>query len=307
MANPLTSSSFRRALKDDLTEVAVNAYKEIKPMREMLYRTFPSQQAFEEFWGVGAVPDIPSFTGELEYLEVAPGYYNKIEPAEFAGGVQFERKFTDDEQYGIMRGTVAGLGTAAARTQEKIAVRGFTQAFSASFDYQTSEEGVALCSDSHTTKAGTSTSTGFDNAGTSALNKVNLAATRILMRGFRNDISERIEVSDNLAIVCPDNLADTAAEIVGTQIGYDEATQTKNMDYKRYAVIPYMRLDDNDTNNWFMVDQDAMKKWLIWIDRIMPDYNDTVDFETFLYKFSVYFRVAYGYLDWRWVFGHQVS
>jgi hypothetical protein len=50
-----------------------------------------------------------------------------------------------------------------------------------------------------------------------------------------------------------------------------------------------------------------MKENLIWIDRIMPEFNLTVDFETFTIKDSVYFRVAYGFLDWRWVYGHNVS
>jgi len=171
----------------------------------------------------------------------------------------------------------------------------------------TSEEGVALCSSSHTTKAGTSTASGFDNAGTSALSKTSVAATRLLMRQFRNDISERIDMSDNLALIVPDNLADTAYEIVNTPKSLDTAEGNVNPQYKRHTVIPYLRLDDYDTNNWFMVDMDQMKRDLVWIDRIKPESKNTVDFETYILKMAVYFRCAYGFLDWRWCYGHLVT
>jgi len=202
----------------------------------------PSDSAWEEFYSVGAVPDIPEFNGKISYLGIAPGYHVKIEPKEYAGGIQAERKLIDDKKYSVLDNRAAGLMTAAQRTREKLGVRTFANAFSAAFDFMTSEEGVALCSSSHTTKAGTSTASGFDNAGTSALSKTSVAATRLLMRQFRNDISERIDMSDNLALIVPDNLADTAYEIVNTPKSLDTAEGNVNPQYKRHTVIPYLRL-----------------------------------------------------------------
>ena len=80
-----------------------------------------------------------------------------------------------------------------------------------------------------------------------------------------------------------------------------------NMQAGRYEVIPYLRLDDTDTNNWFMVDKTAMKNDLLWINRMSDDINHTVDFETYMLKISLYFRAAYGFKDWRWIYGHAVS
>jgi len=218
-----------------------------------------------------------------------------------------ERKLIDDKKYKVLDSRAEALMTAAQRTREKKAARVFTGAFSTAYDFMESEEGVALCSNSHTTKSGTSTSSGFDNLTTTALSKTSLAANRLAMRLFRNDISERIDIGDDLAIVVPDALADVAYEIVGTPAGYGTAHLDKNMDYGRYEVIPYMRLDDNDTNNYFLVWKSQMKKDLFWIDRIAPEVNNTVDFETFMIKHSIYFRIAYGWQDWRWCMGAQVS
>jgi hypothetical protein len=271
-----------------------------------LYNVINSDSAWEEFFQVGDVPDIPEFTGKVSYLSVSPGYHLKIEPKEYSAGLQVERKLLDDEKYGVISTKAERLVTAAHRTQEKKGVRPFAFAFSTAFDYMESEEGIALCG-THTTKSGTSTASGFDNSGTSALSKTSVAATRLLMRRFRNDISERIELSDNLGLIVPDNLADAAAEIVGTPKSLDTADGNINTQYNRYKVIPYLRLDDYDTNNWFMVDLDAMKQDLLWVNRVPIETKRTVDFETYLLKMAVYFRIAYGWKDWRWIYGHAVS
>jgi phage major head subunit gpT-like protein len=307
MASPLVSSQFTRLLDARLREVGEGIYNDLPSMIPELYGMMDSQSAWEEFFEVGAVPDIPEFNGRMSTLGVAPGYHTKIEHKEYGGMIEIERKLIDDKKYGVLDNMAGGLMTSAHRVQEKLGVKTFANAFSSAFDFMDREEGEALCSSSHGTKAGTSTSSGFDNAGTTALSKTSIAATRILMRQFRNDISERVEVSDNLALIVPDNLADTAHEIVGTPSGYDTAASDKNMQAGRYKVIPYLRLDDYDTNNWFMVDLDKMKKALVWLSRVKPEIEMTADFQTKMAWISIYFRVSSGFKDWRWIYGHAVT
>jgi len=307
MGSPLDSSQFVRLLDTRLRMVTEQTYNELPSMIPTIFGMLSSDSAWEEFFGVGEVPDIPEFTGKISYLPIYPGYHTKIEPKEYAGGVQAERKLIDDKKYSVLDNRAAKLMRAAGRTREKHGVRAFANAFSTAYDYMTSEEGVALCSSSHTTKSGTSTATGFDNSGISALSKTSVAATRILMKQFRNDISERIDVGDNLGLIVPSNLEEAAWEIVNTPKSLDTAEGNANFHAKRYTVIPWMRLDDTDTNNWFMVDLDRMKEQLKWVDRIKPETKNTVDFETYILKTAIYMRHAYGWLDWRWCYGHVVS
>lgn len=309
MGTPLTASQFVRLMDKRLrlVEESEAKYQEMEAMIPRLYHVMDTDEAWSEFYALGAFPDIPEFTGKLEYLPISPGFHVRIEPKEYAGAAQVQRKLLDDKQYDVIDGMAAKLVRAASRTKEKKGVRAFVNAFSSAYDYMTSEEGVSLCSSSHTTKSGTSTSTGFDNSGTTALSPTALSATRLLMRGFRNDRSERIAVSDSLAIIVPDNLADRAHEIVGTPTGLDTTESNINMSHARYEVIPYLRLDDYDTNNWFMVDKRRMKEDLLWINRMSDDINHTFDFETYLSKISIYFRIAYGWKDWRWIYGQLVS
>jgi phage major head subunit gpT-like protein len=282
-------------------------------MIDQLFGVLSSDKAWEEFYGIGGVPDIPTFNGQLEYLSVAPGYYTRIEPKEFAGGIQIERKLIDDDRYDVIKGRQNGLVEAYNRVREKYGAQAFGYAFSSSFQFMSNDEGVSLCSSSHSTKSGASTSTGFDNSGTSALDKTSIGATRILMKQFRNDIGQRI-INEPDTLIVPDSLYDAACEAVGyneagasSMMDPDNANGKINVQYKRWKVIAYPRLDDYDANDWFMVDSKRMKEFLQWVDRVKPETETPADFESKMFKQSIYGRFGYGWTDWKFIYGHQVS
>lgn len=310
MPTPMDSAQFVRLLDRRLREVSEGssaAWEGKFGVIDKIYTKLPSESAFEEFFAIGDLPDIPTFNGQLTFLSIAPGYYRKIEAKEYAGGIQFERKLLDDKKYPVLDGRAGKLGTSYQRTKQKSASNLIINATTSAFDFMYSEEGVALASSSHTTKSGTSTASGFDNSGTSAMNKTSVAATRLLMRQFRNDISERIGDINPDAIMCPDALYDTAFEIVKTPKSLDTAEGNVNPQYGLYDIIPIMLWDDVDSNDWAMVDKAKMKENCVWVDRIGPDFKTWVDNMTFQTMESVYGRFAWGWKDWRWLHYHTVS
>ena len=308
LVSPLNSAAFVKLLKKDMYEVSESSYAALKMQGKELYREVSPDELVTEFYSVSGLPDIPDFNGKLSYLGRAPGFYTRIEPKTFAAGVETERKFIDYNQWPVLRDHRKALVESFGRTQEKARARAFNYAFSAAFEFQQSEEGLSLCNDSHTTKTGVSTSVGFDNAGTSALDKTSVAATWLAMRQFRDPMGERIEMSDNFQLIVPDTLGDAAEEIAGTVKSLDTAEGNINPQYGRYKVFRYMRLDDFDTNNWFMVNTDLMKKYLIWVTGKPAMETDTIiDFETKSVKHSIYGMWGYGFTDFRWIYGHNVS
>ena len=306
LQSPLTSAKFVRLLKTGLKEVVEDNLKSLDNQGEKFYRVIDSDMAAEEFYGVSGLPDVPEFNGQLSYAGQAPGFHVKIEPKEFALGTQTQRKFIDDLKYSVLENQGKALGKSLARTKEKYRARPWNNAFSSAWDFQQSEEGLSLCNSSHTTKAGTSTTSGFDNAGTDALSATTLAATWLAMRQFRNSISERIQMDDSWMVVVPDTLGDTAETIVGTVKGLGTGMGNINPQEGRYNVERYMRLDDYSATNWFLVNQTLMKENLLWINHTEADYDNTVDFETKSLKHSIYGRWANGFKSWRWVYGHNV-
>ena len=309
MGSPLTSGNFRMLLKKQFDQVSegVQGVEAIKSKIPEIFTMVSGDKAVNEYYNVGTLGDIPQFNGRLTYLEMSPGFHIKIEPAEFAAGLEWQRKFVDDNQYSVMKDGRGKLMSSLMRTKEKKGASPFINAFSTAYDFQTSEEGVSLCSTAHLTKSGTSTSSGFDNSDASALSITSVAATRIKMKMFRNDRSELFEAGDDYALVVPLSLEEKANEIVASPSYPSNANDQANFHKGRYEVIPWVRLEDNDTNNWFMVNKSLMKQSLIWIDRIMPETNLTVDFETFALKDSIYARFAWGQLDWRFILGHNVG
>lgn len=307
MGNPVTSGEFIRLLTANLLEVAENTYKGLPDMIPVFFDVLPSSSAWEEFFEVGGVHDIPEFMGTMTTLGSTPGYYKRIEHKSYGAKRQWTRNFIKDKKYSVMEADASSLMVAAHRTREKHGVRPFAYAFSASFDHMESEEGVALCSSSHTTKDDSvSTATGFSNAGSSAMDQTTVAATAIAMSQFRDSIGERISIGTDLTLVVPRALKDTADIIVGTDKKVGSAYNDINPSYKGYGVLTNPRLDDYDTNNWFMVDMTMMKKFLKWFDREKAETAANVDFNTLLTEFSVYMRYSYGWTDWRWIYGHNV-
>lgn len=305
MGNPISWTQFTKLFDQNLRDVRdeETRFSDLKSMIPKLYNVINSDRAEEQFFEVGSVPDIPVFNGKFSTLSVYPGYYQKIEPKEFGAMIQIQRKLIDDKKFGVMSNMGRGLMKAGNRTKEKYAVRPFANATSVAFDFMASEEGKSLASTSHTTKAqGVSTTTGFSNSGTSAMTKTSVAATRLLMKGFRSSIGERIDTNENYALIYPDALAETAFEINFTQKGLNSAEGNENFQYKRYETIPYSRLDDYSTTSWGMVDLDRMKEDLLWINRINPELARMGDFETMMTKIRLYMRFGYGFRDWRWIY-----
>ncbi|MHC4708268.1 MAG: phage major capsid protein [Planctomycetota bacterium] len=284
MASPLDSSQFVRLLDKRLREVAEGKYNDIPSRINDFYKVMSSDSAWEEFYEVNSVPDIPEFVGKLTELGVTPGYHTKVAHKEYAAFVQTERKFIDDKKYSVLDNRAMSLMEAAARTREKQAVQPFTNSFSASHPFMTTEHGEALCANSHGNKSGAST-TPTDNLGTTALGKAALATARLAMKKFTNGIGEHIDVGDDLMVLVPIALRDTADEIVGTPKGLYTTEHTINVAAGRYEVMDWMRLDDSDTNDWWLIWKSQMKKDLLWLNRIMPETKMTVDWDTYMVNY----------------------
>ena len=280
-------------------------------MIDKIYTRVSSGKATEEFYSVGQVPDVQDFTGRFSELSMVPGYSTKIEAKQFGGFVETERTLMDDEQYGVMTlGSIeAGLVDAANRGREDSAVKVVANATSSSYDFITNqEEGVALASNSHTTKTvGVSTTTGFDNLGTSVLNKTSAAATRILMRKFKNPLGRRWSTNRRWGLLISDSNEFKAGELNNTPWGLDSGERTVNMQASMYQIIVWERMEDFSVSNWAMVDLDMMKKNMIFLDRIKGETERERDFMTKAIRQSIYDRYSLGFIDWRHIFWHQVT
>lgn len=307
MSSPLTDKQYLRLLDDRLTKVYYDQHKGLESIVDKFYTRKKTKKAWEEYFSVGNIPDPELFQGIIQYQSVSPGYHTKIEPVEYAGGITIQRRLIDTDRYDIIEKLPKQLATAANRKMNKIAHEPFLNFDSTAFSFMTSEEGVALCSNSHTTKApDVSTSAGFDNLSTLAFDAVNLEALRLQALTFRDDIGERIQTNFD-TIIHGSNLAEAVWEVINSTGKTGDNLNNANFQKGRWKSIELPMLDDYDTNDWFIVDSSMMKESLIWLDAVPLEFNSTTDFDTMMRKYADYFVIGHGFVDWRWVIGSSVS
>ena len=269
-----------------------------------LYNVIEGKLSTERFSNVGTTGDMPLFGGTVTYDDVYQGYDTTITPLEYAQGIQVERKLIDDEQFSIIDRKPKALAASLYRRRQTDCFRPFNQAFSVDNFFYNNSEGVAMCSNSHTTTSGASTASGYDNLVTTSLSAVSLFSAYTQMRQFRGDRAEIIEVMPN-ELMIPVDLAEIAYEITKSQGKVDTANNNANYMNGKFTVKESLYL--TDANNWFLMDSKMRKDFgLVWINRVKGEFGFVEDFETLVGKWRAYARHANAHLEWRFVIGASV-
>lgn len=308
----MLQNNFTDALDPRFRRIQDQAYNEIPDVVGSIYYMDPgSGQATERYSQEGTVGEIPDFNGTVHYDDAFEGYRALITPTERASGLQIERKLLENYQSNLFKldQKPRALGSGAYRQRQTDAARLFINAFSSDTKWLSHSEGVALCSNSHTTRSDSSTASGFDNMVTSALSSTALTAAVIQMRQFRGDRAERINIQPD-SILYPVDLYGTAHEIFESEGVPEDLTNASNVHYQGYkSLVPKGWNYLTSTANWFLMDSSMMKNGFgpIWIDKVKNEFAFVEDIDTLIGKWRIYIYYGAGYLDWRWVLGANVT
>ena len=267
----------------------------------LLFNIQTSNKAAEHNLGIGGFGDWKEYKGRVEYDQFEKGFQTNYTHIEFIDGFKVARSLVDDDLYNVINPMPRGLAMAGMRKREKDAASVFNNAFSASY---VGGDSVALCSASHPYSPSNATVQG--NAGTTALSYDAVEATRKLMRAYKDDRGELVPISPDTLVV-PPGLEETAWTVFNTVNKPGTANNDGNfVRSKLNKVIVWDYL--SDTNNWFMVDSMLAKMYLNWFDRVPMEFamDPTSDFSLEA-RFRGYMRYSYGWDDWRWIYGHNVS
>lgn len=304
MANPHASVNFGDLLDPRFHEIWDSEYPQHADMIPKIYRKEPSNGRDEmKFSSVGTMVDFEEFTGTVAYNSQFQGYDTTLIPLEFTNGFQVERKLFDDDQYHVMDQKPRALKASAFRTRQKFAARPFNMAFTADSYFYVNTEGVALSSNTHTTTSTASTSAGFDNYSTGALTAVSVATNRRQMVQFRGDQAEIISVVPNVLLYPPD-LYEQAYEIINSPGKLNTGDNNANVHQGRYEGWEWNYL--TSSSNWFMIDSELMKQFLIWCDRVDLEFGSAEEFDTFIAKWRAYMRLGNCWTNWRFINGNEV-
>lgn len=268
-------------------------------MIPMLFGMKTSTRAYEMMSGVGGLGDMQDFDGTIAYDAFNQLYDSTVTFPEKALGIKAERKLVDDEMFGILDGRPWQMAVSVARTREKAGAAVFANAFTDA----SGADGVALCSASHPYSPDDATIQ--SNTGTSALTATAVEATRRLgYTSIYNDRGQLFDVNYD-TLVIPVGLEETAYELINTKGKVDDDINNVNFHYGRYKMAVWPRL--TDSNNWYFLDSKLAKQFLLFWDRIKPEFAYDRDFDTMVAKWSVYARYNTQFTGWQHIYGHNVS
>lgn len=305
MATPHTSTQFADLLDPRFQRIFNDEYKRLPDMLPNFFSTEPHNgRDSMKYSSVGTLADFDEFTGNVTYKSLSQGYDSTMTFVEFTNGVQVERKLYDDDQYNIMNQRPRALAASAFRTRQKHGARQLNMAFNIDNYFYVNTEGVALCSNSHTTTSGASTASGFDNLVTTSMTATAVAAARIQMNGFRGDQAERISVMPD-ELWYPPDLYEAAYEIMAASGKVDTALNNPNVHQGQYKGYEWNYL--TSTKNWFMCDSTMRRQMMYWTDRIPLEFAMIEDFDTFVGKWRAYMRYGNIWTDWRFILGANVT
>jgi|TARA_Y100000296_G_scaffold53868_1_gene61693 hypothetical protein len=304
------SDEFIKLLEAKMRQVVEEEahYADIESMIPKIFGSGKSDRAFEEYMAISGVRDAYAWSGKFITQKQYPGYTSKVIFQRFANRLEIDPALIEDKQYPVMMQQARDLRNSYDRKKEKMGVNIFANATSAAFDFQESEEGLSWANSAHTTKVpSVSTTSGFSNTGTSALDPTSLAAARISLQRLRDSMGNLIGSRDKLAIVAPITLSDTINEIIGTDKGLYTDEGTINVHKGQYSSIPWVLLDETSTTDWSLIRVNQTKRDLLWFDRIEPKYLVHIDKDTLSNVHSIHGRFGYLFKDWRWGYHNNVS
>jgi hypothetical protein len=296
----LLDARFRKIYQKELDE-NINA-----SMVPMLYGMKTSNRNYEKVSSIGGMSDVPDFDGNISYDSFGQLYDKEFSFPEKAMGFKVERKLFDDDLFGIMDKQPWQMAVSVARTREKAGAAVFNGAFIGTGG----SDSLSLCNTAHPYSPDDATTQ--SNSGTSALSPAAVEATRrIGHTSIFNDRGELLLVNYD-TILCAINNEETAWEIINSKgkvdtadNKVDTADNNRNFHYGRYKLAIWDRL--TDSNNWFMIDSKLCSQYLLWWDRVKPEFNYDRDFDTLMAKWSVYMRYDADFADWKFIYGQNGS
>lgn len=308
MASPVTARAMPDVLDPRFREITYNTFQLQKDLVPFFYQIVQSNLETERVSDITPMGDLVEFTGTLTYEGPDQAYDVTATHREFALGLQVERRLWQFAQFdGIVEGLFSGLADAAYRKRQKDAHRIWNNAFANDTYFFNHSEAVALCSNSHTTtRSGVSTASGFDNLETVALSPTQLGTIITNMRKLKDLSGERINVIPTL-ILAPVDLRDRAVEIVKTTSGLDTAEGTVNVYNSEYNFRIVDSVYLTDANDYFVIDENFMKKNLIWFDAVPAEFARVEAFDEIVAKYRSYMVYTNLRHLWQFVVGSQVS
>lgn len=296
---PLVQENFADLIEPGLRKVFADVFNKQESMLPVLFNMQSSDKAVEHDLEMGDIANLEPFEGTIPYDDTGEGYKTDYTHLEYARGIKVERRLVINDLYNVINRRPASLALAAARRREADGASVFNNAFNSA---NTGGDSLSLCNSAHTSRVGGSNQS---NTGTDAFSATAVETARQLMVAYKTNRDNVISIKPDLLIV-PHQLEEKAYELINSTGKTDTAQNNANFHKGKYKLAVWNNyLTDN--NNWFLVDSNMMKMFLLWFDREPVQFFKDRDFDSLQAKFAAYAYYSFGWSDWRWVYGSNAA
>ena len=289
---------------DALEPIAIKGFelgkKELPQDKNILFNVKKSDKLTETYLEIGDIGNMDEFTGTVDYDDMAQGYKMTITAKEYAKGIKIQKKLARTDQINVISSRSQALGRAARRRVLSDTYFGYNNAFNTSI---TTLDTLQLCSSAHTSH-GNQGGASQANYGTTAFSAVAVEAVRIAMAKFKTNTDQDIDADGDMLLL-PLDLQEKGYEIISSSGKVDTANNNVNFHKGKYKMMVSRKL--TDSNNWFMIDSELLKEMAIWNDVDPLEFGQAEDFDGLVAKYRAYMFYGYGFIDWRFIFGSEVS
>ncbi len=294
----VTSSAFGKALWPGINAWYQQAYSEYPVEYTALFDTFKMSKAFEEDVGYAGL-GLAKETGEgepVQYEGHRQGFITRYTPQQFTLGFIITEIAMEDDLYNVVGEKKAkGLAFSMRQTKEIVGANVYNRAFNGSY---VGGDGVSLCNASHPLiKGGT-----LSNTTATDLSETALEQACINISKWTDEAGMKIAVMPRTLII-PVDLQFEAHRILDSDLRVATADNDTNA-LKDMGMFPGGIVVNHyftDTNAWFIRNQvqDGLKYW----ERRADTFKMEDDFDTSNAKFKATARYAFGWTDWRSIYG----
>lgn len=310
-----------RVLEPIFKELYSLAMKNKKDFIKLLYNVTDSNKAMESYDGIGGeglMEEWGHSNNQVAYEDIDELWQKVIKNRKFSQGRIIDKDFIDDMKLTEIKRRITSLADAVYKTQQLQAVEFLVNAFQTTgpnwrgrMDKYAGPDGKPLCAVDHPYSPTNSTDV-QSNKGTLPLTIDNWDATAIAMQEWVDDKGTLMAVIPDTLIVAPYN-ARAAFKIAGLPEkdlpAYEPGSNhfDANMYQGHIKVIVDPFIAPTARKNWFAADSARLKDLNQWQNRRKVENGSITDFDTEASKFKAIGRWAYGFLNYSFIYGHEVT
>ncbi|MEK8128359.1 Mu-like prophage major head subunit gpT family protein [Paenibacillus filicis] len=302
----------------ELYNLAMKDKKDFIPLLYLVTNSEKDTESYNGAGGEGLMEEWKYSNNQVFYDEVDELWQKYIKNRKFSDGREIEKDFVDDLKLTEIQRRITSLADAVYKTQQLQAVEFLHNAFATTgpnwrgrVENYSGPDGQPLCSASHPYSP-TNTVDVQSNLGTSALTLDSWDETAVAMQEWVDDRGNPMAVIPDTLIVAPYN-ARAAFKIAGLpdaelpkyEPGSNHFDANMYMGNIKVIVNPFIR--PQFRKSWFAADSSRMKQFNIWQWRRKIENGSMTDFDTEVSKFKAIGRWGYGFTNYSFIYGHNVT